>query len=748
MHDRTPNASEWAVLNTSGQHHQQQDRPPPAIVVHLSTPSGALVQAIFDQDLQAVNKVLDSKPDLANNLVSHRGPLYKKWLQDQNAGMGCCRTPRDLFYGTPPRLVEPAVVFAATAHSWKDASCVPRDIPAESVTIVRTLIERGATLSCSLGPHDPVIIDMVHQFVWPQQAIWTACSRQDSPEILELLVRAGADPLGSAINTTELREMAIEAATMNDGGGSVAFLLDCAIAAQDKIGDYIDMLQLAASMANERVVDVFLQKGAVELINKRLSPVHEHYNPFDSIERPRHLSPKLGCTVLMQVVLCEAFGYSGYKGSGLVRAWALPNNLRHRESLVHSLLDAGADATVRRIEDNATLVHGVCRWAGPNIIRRIISTSGCDIDETYHHKPSPSSNRHFDVAPPEFTCGGDGVGYLHIAARYFNLLGAQELIESGLQPREDASGRTALHWVALSDEEYSNFREEQRAKQRGYTSDPGLDCNPALQMSKYLVETGVAIDAQDCCGRTALHYTCRFKNVGLIIQLLSLNANCGVKDNEGNTALHALAQKGFARDVIHADDENILVVSELVLAFTRNQSFKPNEKNVNGETALIIACKMASITTVEVLLSIGCNPNISDEDLCTPLHHILLSPDHLHPDDTAESEQWEREDMRIDKLKKLLLVAGANERLVNNKGQTFADMRAAEAMAIAAARERGKEHIERLKRAREEEERGRRSRGHRFGLGSSGRGRVPASILDPEDPIPVSGAGHGRGNGR
>ena len=252
-------APESAVLDTSKAQHP----PPPPVVFHLNTPSGALVQAIFDQDIQAVNKVLDSDPGLANSLVSHRGPLYKKWLQDQDAGMGYYETLREFCFGTPPRLVEPAVVFAATAHSWKDASCVSRDIPAQSVAIVRTLIERGATLSCSLGLHDPVIIDMVHNFHWPHQAIWAACSRQDSPEILELLIHAGADPLGSAMNLTEIHGMAIEAATINDGDGSVAFLLDYAIAAHDKIDDYVDFLHLAASMANQDVVNVFLRKASL-----------------------------------------------------------------------------------------------------------------------------------------------------------------------------------------------------------------------------------------------------------------------------------------------------------------------------------------------------------------------------------------------------------------------------------------------------------------------------------------------------
>jgi hypothetical protein len=156
---------------------------------------------------------------------------------------------------------------------------------------------------------------------------------------------------------------------------------------------------------------------------------------------------------------------------------------------------------------------------------------------------------------------------------------------------------------------------------------------------------------------------------------------------------------------------------------------------------------MATIATVEILLSLGCNPNVLDKESWAPLHLILKSPDHVRLQDVAMTEDWDREEMKILKLKTLLLEAGADESLVNNEGQTYADMEAAEAVATAEARQRGKEYMERLRQFRQEEERERRSRPF-AGLASSGRGRRPLPPdLAPQGPMLISQAGHGRGKG-
>ena len=154
---------------------------------------------------------------------------------------------------------------------------------------------------------------------------------------------------------------------------------------------------------------------------------------------------------------------------------------------------------------------------------------------------------------------------------------------------------------------------------------------------------------------------------------------------------------------------------------------------------------MATIATVEILLSLGCNPNVLDKESWAPLHLILKSPDHVRLQDVAMTEDWDREEMKILKLKTLLLEAGADESLVNNEGQTYADMEAAEAVATAEARQRGKGVYGETETIPPRGGKERRSRPF-AGLASSGRGRRPLPPdLAPQGPMLISQLATGEG---
>ena len=59
-----------------------------------------------------------------------------------------------------------------------------------------------------------------------------------------------------------------------------------------------------------------------------------------------------------------------------------------------------------------------------------------------------------------------------------------------------------------------------------------VDCELKFETLEYLLAHGCDIDAQDECGRTALHYAVDLENKALIKFLLSKGADINLVDNE------------------------------------------------------------------------------------------------------------------------------------------------------------------------------------------------------------------------
>jgi ankyrin repeat protein len=100
-----------------------------------------------------------------------------------------------------------------------------------------------------------------------------------------------------------------------------------------------------------------------------------------------------------------------------------------------------------------------------------------------------------------------------------------------------------------------------------------------------------------------LHYAAIGKNTDIIIKLLRANADVGIRDNKGNTALYVALYSQ------HVENSNILLDAGADI----------NNKNNEGDTPLHYTVKDRSYTMVKFLLEKGANVNITNNKGQNPL---------------------------------------------------------------------------------------------------------------------------------
>ncbi|MCP3920709.1 MAG: hypothetical protein GY711_34720 [bacterium] len=169
----------------------------------------------------------------------------------------------------------------------------------------------------------------------------------------------------------------------------------------------------------------------------------------------------------------------------------------------------------------------------------------------------------------------------------------------------DSSGRTALHYAAQC-------------------SLPG-----SLDVARRLLDAGVALDARDSCGETALHEAVRSAGEGMVRLLLERGADPSVAEESGSTPLHAAAE-----DSLHGHLAG--VVTALL-----NAGASPDAEDGEGRTPLHAAvgprggeeffneeeanraedpsAYRVDVETVRLLLERGARVDARDEQGRTPL---------------------------------------------------------------------------------------------------------------------------------
>jgi ankyrin repeat protein len=273
--------------------------------------------------------------------------------------------------------------------------------------------------------------------------------------------------------------------------------------------------------------------------------------------------------------------------------------------------------------------------------------------------------------------GEDGLTPLMLAAKLGCHEAVELLIEYGASSRsQDDNGFTALHWaVARGHEQVVQTLLRKKASIRRATAD-GLnplqrafsDGSPGhanLPMVKLLLEYGAdANDLWDSSKRlTVLHQAVKKSNKDLVVLLLAHEASTITRDDKGRSAIeydrdgsmvellieHSLSQKNACgRDLICAAKFCKLdLIRRLV-----SSGVDVNSRDSRGQTALLRANVLADehfdtlyddidddvgyekhgvelIGALHVLLEVGANPCIPDDDLRTPANSTFSCTDEL-----------------------------------------------------------------------------------------------------------------------
>ena len=576
--------------------------------VERGTPRAALVDALFDEDVEQCRQLLDAHPELVNAALRHR--TNRRLARPRDSAWGLFHEPT--YQGMTP------VVFVALAPRFREPRLHSRALSPASLAIMALLVERGA----ALGPTPGAVR------LWAQDLLIEVCRDYDSPEALGLLVCAGADT--STRHVDDKQHTLLQVAAGRGAKGAVAFLLDSGVPMNYDDCNEINgtPLHWAAENAQHHVVRLLLGRGAVSDMEK-----------LDW----RGQTPLLCCTRLPAFV--EAPDYQT----------SLEGRYPDREETIRLLVDAGADlaATDRQDLDWSTCSHEfansplghVSSWGSADIIRHLAS-KGADVHSVGSEK---------------------GATPLHQAARDWNAAGVEALLDLGADPAAaDELGQTPLHWAAMGRCLLRPNYREMRYDSYELSSPEFLARLAALDSTiSRLVQhkTTDIIDLQDAAGCTALHYAASMKLFSALVLLLHYGANPALVDHASRTVLHHLADPLFDVSTHAPVDAHLTpaTANKLAAALLTANHLNINHPDAAGLTALHLAAQSASHTTTALLLhpALSADPNQPDAQGSSPLHQAARRAAWAVPCayDEAEDAKWSG---RAARVRALLLEAGAD----------------------------------------------------------------------------------------
>jgi len=198
----------------------------------------------------------------------------------------------------------------------------------------------------------------------------------------------------------------------------------------------------------------------------------------------------------------------------------------------------------------------------------------------------------------------------------------------------------------------------------------------ALASSPVVKINPTAINIQDKCGNTPLHYAVRNNHLEPARKLLQLGANVNAKNSKGETPLHLASYQGnlpmvkllvSSKALIDAKTNHNITPLCQAISFTKMEQVQAKLEianyliahgaNVNAKigthngTPLFIAIQNADGLTeyVVLLIKAGANVNIKDNNGNTPIYWAASG---------------------ANKTLEVLIKAGANVNVENNKGET------------------------------------------------------------------------------
>ncbi|CAB3384229.1 Hypothetical predicted protein [Cloeon dipterum] len=262
-----------------------------------------------------------------------------------------------------------------------------------------------------------------------------------------------------------------------------------------------------------------------------------------------------------------------------------------------------------------------------------------------------------------------GQTYLHLAAQRGDLEAMQTWIELGgdLDVIDD-EGSTALHFAARGGHlQFVNGFLDHIAKY-------------AENSVESVLEKSARVNRCDNFGRTALQFAVSSKNVDLVQMLLDIGADLTLTDLEGKNAMHyAVNNERMLRFII--EKNGYLVKERLkngnsILHLAIRSSYQTdkflwlveqceidlNATNSEGETPLLLACKMRKWIIAKILLARNVDIHLQDKKGRTALHYAVY----------LESKSWDN-DYKLEHtdafdLMQELCKRGADLALTDNDG--------------------------------------------------------------------------------
>ena len=198
---------------------------------------------------------------------------------------------------------------------------------------------------------------------------------------------------------------------------------------------------------------------------------------------------------------------------------------------------------------------------------------------------------------------------LHIATDKGDETIIQLLLTRKADPRmKDVCGYTTLHLAVRLKQEAKTRLIKTRVSHKRPSVAPYYACS--VQTVQAIIDHGVDVNAVNNRGQTALWFACIDGQDSFVRILLDTGADPNIADQHEESCLHAAINGQCGTETI----QKIL-----------DQGAHVNAANKEGTTPLLLACSIAQVETVKLLLKANADPNIAyaDGDAC--LHAAIAS---------------------------------------------------------------------------------------------------------------------------